>query len=92
MELDKLPKMVSYKADIHLGGPHLVVFFENGYGMSAIQNSCSYGGRDGFWEAAVLKGNQEEWRIVYDTPVTNDVAGWLSEDEVKEFALAVSRL
>lgn len=92
MELDKLPEMVSYKADTHLGGPHLVAFFENGYGVSVIQNLYSYGGRDGRWEAAVLKGNQEEWRIVYDTPVANDVVGWLSEDEVKEFALAVSRL
>ncbi len=48
--------------------------FGNGYGASVICNPMSYGGKNGLFEVAVLdlSGN-----IVYDTPVTNDVVGFL---------------
>lgn len=48
--------------------------FGNGYGASVVCSSMSYGGEKGLFEVAVLDlaGN-----IVYDTPVTDDVVGFL---------------
>lgn len=54
------------------------IFFPNGYGASVIKTGFSYGGGDGRYELAVLYDE----RITYDTPVTEDVLGWLDEDGV----------
>ena len=53
--------------------------FGNGYGASVVCNQFSYGGDKGLFEVAVLDmaGN-----IVYDTPVTGDVLGFLDFDGV----------
>lgn len=55
-----------------------VVEFENGYGASIISHGRSYGGDQGLFEIAVLcaVGTDDE-QIVYDTPVTDDVVGYL---------------
>jgi hypothetical protein len=51
----------------------------NGYGASVVSSDLSYGGKQGLFEVAVLDlaGN-----IVYDTPVTGDVLGYLDFDGV----------
>lgn len=41
--------------------------------VSVIRSSMSYGGSDGLFELAMLRND----RCVYDTPITNDVIGWL---------------
>lgn len=56
--------------------------FENGYGASVICNDISYGHELGLWEVAVIKWNEDEWSLCYDTEITNDVIGYLNEDEV----------
>lgn len=48
--------------------------FGNGYGASVVCNTMSYGGNQGLFEVAVLDLAGD---IVYDTPVTNDVVGFL---------------
>lgn len=50
-----------------------VYTFPNGYGASVVCNSMSYGNKDGLFEVAILKGDD----ICYDTPLTNDVIGFL---------------
>lgn len=70
--------------EIHNGIQHLA-FFPNGYGVSIVKSEYSYGGRSGLWEMAVLKGNEEEWDLTYDTPITSDVLGYLNESEVNEY-------
>jgi hypothetical protein len=50
-----------------------VVKFENGYGASIISHDYSYGGYHGLFEVAVI----HDEIIVYDTPVSKDVIGWL---------------
>lgn len=69
-----------------LGGERFEVHFDNGYGASVIRNASelgySYGGREGLWELAVLKDNDGRWDITRDTPITNDVLGWLTEEDV----------
>lgn len=55
--------------------------FPNSYGASVIRNEHSYGGEDGLFELAVL---DEYEGITYSTPITDDVLGWLSEEDVLE--------
>lgn len=67
-------------------------FFDNGYGVSVIKPSNSYGGNDGLYELAVLKGTEEEWDIRYDTPITDDVIGYLTKEEVEALLDQVKNL
>ena len=55
--------------------------FDNGYGASVIRTKGSYGGEAGLYELAVL---DQEGEICYNTPITEDVLGWLKEDDVTE--------
>lgn len=55
--------------------------FENGYGASVVSHTHSYGGKAGLFELAVLDSDGE---ITYDTPVTDDVIGYLTPEEVTE--------
>lgn len=50
------------------------VMFANGYGVSIVRHSFSYGGTSGLFEVAVLDANGE---LTYSTPVTDEVLGWL---------------
>jgi hypothetical protein len=55
--------------------------FDNGYGASVIRTKGSYGGKDGLYELAVL---DQEGEICYNTPITSDTLGHLTEDDVTE--------
>jgi hypothetical protein len=55
--------------------------FNNGYGASVIRTENSYGGAAGLYELAVLDCNGD---LTYDTPITDDVLGRLTEDDVTE--------
>lgn len=61
-------------------GTQWIFEFENGYGASVITGGIAYGGKAGFFELAVLRGNE----LCYDTPITDDVVGWLTSDEVNQ--------
>lgn len=63
--------------------------FSNGYKVSVIKTKYSYGGFEGKYELAVL---HPDVGIVYDTPVTSDVEGWLSEDDVSRLMGEVAAL
>ena len=69
-----------------------LVFFKNGYGASIIIGSYSYGGNEGLYEIAVLKGNKKQWSICYDTPITDDVIGHLKPEEVEETLKQIKEL
>ena len=66
------------------GGIQYLAFFPNLYGVSIVQNDHSYGGKNGLWELAVLEGDEDEWELTYDTPITDNVIGHLNENEVNE--------
>lgn len=56
-----------------LGGITAKWRFDNGYGASVILHRGSYG-----VELAVLRFHEDgSWGLVYDTPVTDDVIGWI---------------
>jgi len=53
--------------------------FDNGYGASVVKGPHTYGGDQGLYELAVL---DSEGEITYDTSVTNDIEGYLKEEDV----------
>jgi hypothetical protein len=67
-------------------------FFDNGYGVSVIKSSNSYGGSEGLYELAVLKGLEEDWEICYDTPITDDVIGYQSVEDIDNLLSQVESL
>ena len=72
-------------------------FFTNGFGVSVVRFTIngmkgSYTNNDQEWELAVLKGNKNDWELTYDTPITEDVIGYLSEDEVTEIMKKIQQL
>lgn len=72
-----------------LGGVQRIYIFPNGYGASVVRHSGSYGSEDGLWEVAVLDSDR---RLTYDTPITSDVIGRLTEAGVDETLEAVASL
>jgi hypothetical protein len=70
-------------------GVQAVMTFDNQYGVSVIKTPYSYGGDSGLYELAVLDSTG---RITYDTPITNDVLGYLTEDEVTHYMIEVQKL
>lgn len=65
-----------------IGGVHALAFFDNGYGVSVVRGFGTYGGESGLYELAVLKGDSSTWDLCYDTEVTSDVEGYLTESAV----------
>lgn len=64
---------------LDLNGVKIVHQFRNGYGASVVQHDMSYGGKQGLWELAVLKNGE----LCYNTSVTSDVLGHLSDEDVE---------
>jgi len=65
--------------DQYMNGVAARIMFENGYGVSVVCHSFSYGGKNGLYEIAVLDTDGE---LTYDTYVTNDVIGHLTPEQV----------
>ena len=72
--------MIGKKARMH---------FDNGYGVSVVSHNHSYGGRDGLYEVGVLDSDDQ---LTYDTSVTNDVLGYLTEEDVTDIMKRVQEL
>ena len=80
--------MELYTRDLN-GGTQVVHKFENGYGASVVRApnvgfwGTTYGYDEGLWELAVLTFvNDTEFHLDYSTPITNDVIGHLSDEDV----------
>ena len=82
LEFKRLPSLYSE-------GIQARIYFENGFGASVVQSDFSYGGKDGLYELAVL---DEKGQITYETPITNDVIGFLNEEEVDAICKDVAAL
>lgn len=70
-------------------GLSYVFAFDNGYGASVIKHRYSYGNENDLFELAILDKNGE---ITYDTYITDDVIGWLANDEVLEIFKQIQSL
>jgi hypothetical protein len=76
-----------------LSGSQALVFFSNGYGASVIRGYGSHGAEDELYELAVIKTTEDDsWDLCYDTEITNDVIGHLTEDGVTNLLEAIEVL
>ena len=80
---------LEFKQDIQRGLNAARVMFDNGYGASVVVGPYTYGGEDGLYELAVLGS---DGKLTYDTPVTGDVEGYLSEDDVTKLLEQIQKL
>lgn len=79
----------------YMGGIQYVFKFDNGYGASVIKHNGSYGHHKDLWELAVLKFNGEshyDWNLNYDTEITDDVIGGLTDEEVRDLLARIKEL
>lgn len=64
-------------------GMGVVFRFDNGYGLSVVCHSYSYGTNEELFEIAVLKFTSDDnWRLCYDTPITGYVLGHQSDEDL----------
>ena len=70
-------------------GVQCIVQYPNGYGASIVKGPHTYGGANGLYELAVFG---KDGHITYETSITNDVLGHLSEDEVVKTLLDIKNL
>jgi len=62
--------------------------FDNGYEASVVKSDYTYGGKNGLYELAVFKDGE----ICYDTPVTDDVIGYLRPEDVTDVMAKIQQL
>lgn len=67
-------------------------FFPNGYGVSVVRFPGSYGCYDGLYEVAIIKGNEDDFELCYDTPITDDVLGHRDEIDIENILEEVEAL
>jgi hypothetical protein len=75
-------------------GEHAFHIFDNHYGVSVVRGPYTYGGRKGLYELAVvyMAPEDKESQLVYDTPITNDVMGHLTPDNITDVMAQVEAL
>ena len=73
----------------HMGGVQARIEFNNGYGASVVCTPYTYGGSNGLYELAVL---DSDGHLTYDTPVTDDVIGHLTKEEVTNLLIEIQKL
>jgi hypothetical protein len=71
-----------------MGGVMSRIYFENGYGASVVNTPYTYGGDKGLYELAVIKDDE----LCYDTPITNDVIGYLRPEDVTDVMEKIQQL
>lgn len=80
----KIPKNFTVERDAVYNGYQMVVHFPNGYSASLVDHDHSYG-----LELAVL---DPDGKLTYDTHITDDVIGHLTEDAALDLVTQISKL
>lgn len=69
-----------------------LMFFPNGYGVSVLFGGQCYSNKKDSYELAILVGNENYSDITFDTPIADDVLGFLAKEEVTEIMKKVQQL
>lgn len=85
--------MILLERDLN-GGTQVLHKFENGYGASVIAGGTyTYGGDEGLKELAVIKFYEgDKWRLWYGTEITDDVLGYLTDEDVADLLVRIEAL
>jgi hypothetical protein len=87
-----------YCAEINNGcctndGIQYVFRFDNNYGASVVKHGISYGHEEDLWELAVLRlCTDGKYHLCYDTEITDDVIGHLTDEEVRTYLGKIKEL
>lgn len=84
-------------------GVQKIYWFDNKYGASVVCATSdtpgmwgnTYGGEEGLWELAVIKFNGDDpldFDLVYNTHITDDVLGRLTEEDVTKVLKQIKEL
>jgi hypothetical protein len=73
-------------------GVQKIYRFANGFGASVIQGPYSYGGSEGLWELGVIRFDGDDWRLTYDTAITEDVLGYQTDSEIADLLRRIDSL
>lgn len=77
----------------NLNGIQYIFKFDNSFGASVIKHMGSYGHAEDLWELAVIRFySYDVWHIDYDTDITNDVLGYLTDERVRELLQKIKEL
>nr|DAS96956.1 MAG TPA: hypothetical protein [Caudoviricetes sp.] len=68
------------------------IVFKNGYGVSVLFGKNFYSNGKNTYEVAIIKGNEQDFNLVYDTPIANDVIGNITEEQVTRVMKLVQKL
>lgn len=87
--------LVKFREVEVFNGVQYLFRFDNDYGASVIKHCYSYGSEKDLWELAVIKYTDslyDEWHLVYDTPITDDVLGYLTDEQVRNTLKQIKEL
>lgn len=96
LKYDKFEKYL-YEAKkekvLHEESYQYIFKFDNNYGASVVKNPISYGNRTDLFELAVVKFIDEfTWKICCSTDITDDVIGYLTNDDVLDLLERIKNL
>jgi len=92
MEMKKLYEPIDARP-LESGAVQKVYKFDNNYGASVVKGEHTYGGDEGLWElAVVIFDTSGGFNLCYTTPITSDVEGHLSDDEVEVLLAKIEAL
>ena len=74
------------------GGTQVIHKFDNNFGASVVRHDFSYGHEEGLWELGVIEFTGDKWNLTYETEITDDVIGHLSDEDVSELLTKIEQL
>ena len=78
---------------LHQESYQYIFKFDNNYGASVVKNPISYGHGQDLFELAVIKFiDGYNWKICCSTEITDDVLGYLENDDVLNLLEAIKNL
>lgn len=92
MEIRKIYEPIDARP-LESGAVQKLYRFANNYGASVVKGEHTYGGSDGLWELAVVKFKTDgDFDLDYTTPITEDVEGHLTDDDVEVLLVKIEAL
>jgi hypothetical protein len=86
------------RAEEILGGIAVEFHFPNGWGLSVIRHSGSYGNKrgEGLFEAGLLKRTSDDWHFAKNSGVdkfdNSGIQGWLSVEDIDRLIIITLNL